>query len=64
MVVKVILYFWRDYWNIAVGSGTGKLEIYYMGESLGAEGGAAIGSSNGRLYGNGDGKIDLYLIGE
>ena len=35
-----------------VGSGTVKLEVYKLGESLSVEGGSSIGSFNGRLDGN------------
>ena len=40
---KAILSFWRDLCNIAVGSGTGKIEVSLLGESLGGDGGAEIG---------------------
>ena len=43
---------------------TGKQEGSPLGGTLGAEGGADIGSSNWMSYDNGDGKIEVYPLTE
>ena len=40
---KEIQALWKDFWNIAVGPGTRKIEVYPLGESLCAECGSEIG---------------------
>ena len=40
------------------------MEGSLLGESLGADCGYKKGASNGRLYGNGDGKLEEYPLGE
>ena len=61
---KEIQALWKDFWNIAVGPGTRKIEVYPLGESLFAECGSEIGYSNGVPDGNIDGKLEVSPLGE
>ena len=47
-----------------VGYETGKMEVSPLRESLGVDCRSERGASNGRLDGNGDGKLEGYPLGE